>query len=87
MKSDLEGTMYKRPVACSLISMLNCKLGKSFVQSRTPPFVGLEIGAEDYTTLYPARHLAAPVYFTCMFKAQGQLACKLADASDTFGVS
>ena len=87
MKSDLEGTMYNRPVACSLMSMLNCKLRESFVHSRTPPFVGLEIGAEEYDTLYLARHLAAPVYFTWIFKAQGQLACKLADASDTCGVS
>ena len=31
--------------------------------------------------------LTRPVFFTCLFKAQSQLVCKLAYASDTYGVS
>ena len=60
---------------------------KSFVLAGTLPFVGLDLVVEKYSTLYRAWHLAPPVYFTCLFKAQGQLVCKLAYASDTYGVS
>ena len=44
----------------------------------------LEVDAQFITRL---ALLARPVFFTCLFKAHGQLVCKLAYASDTYGVS
>ena len=80
-KEELGKEIYKRQRNVHLIrGKKPCE--KSFVLAGTLPFVGLDLVVEKYSTLYCAWHLAPPVYFTCLFKAQGQLVCKLAYASD-----
>ena len=58
-----------------------------FVQLRTSPFVGLDLEVEENTVLYTPPGTWLPSMFYLHVKAQGQLVCKLANASDTCGVS
>ena len=82
-----ESTMYNKLVECSLNCWRKAMLRKSFVQSLTSPFVSLGLEVGENTLLYTPPGTWQPSMLYLHVKARGQLVCKLANASDTCGVS